>query len=61
MNKKFLKLAQQLQKQMVQMQQELEGATVEGSAGGGVVTEERLRSTFILTSERSELYYVMYF
>ena len=37
MNKKFLKQAQQLQKQMVQMQQELESATVEGSSGGGVV------------------------
>ena len=37
MNKKFLKQAQQLQKQMAQMQQELESVTVEGSAGGGVV------------------------
>lgn len=37
MNKKFLKQAQQLQKQMAQMQEELETATVEGSAGGGVV------------------------
>jgi len=37
MNKKFLKQAQQLQKQMAQMQQELESATVEGSSGGGVV------------------------
>lgn len=30
--------AQQLQKQMMKMQEELETATVEGTAGGGVVT-----------------------
>ena len=37
MNKKMLKQAQQLQKNMAKVQAELEGATVEGSAGGGVV------------------------
>ena len=37
MNKKFMKQAQQLQKQMARMQEELESATVEGSVGGGVV------------------------
>ena len=37
MNKKFLKQAQQLQKQMARVQEDLEAATVEGSAGGGVV------------------------
>jgi DNA-binding YbaB/EbfC family protein len=37
LNKKFMKQAQQLQKQMAQMQDELESATVEGSSGGGVV------------------------
>ncbi len=38
MNKKMLKQAQQLQKRMEQMQQEIEALTVEGSAGGGAVT-----------------------
>ena len=37
MNKKMIKQAQQLQKNMMKMQQELEGATVEASAGGGAV------------------------
>ena len=37
MNKKMLKQAQQLQKNMAKMQEELENATVEGSAGGGVI------------------------
>ncbi len=37
MNKNMIKQAQQLQKRMVQLQEELETATVEGSAGGGVV------------------------
>ena len=37
MNKKFLKQAQQLQRQMARVQEDLEAATVEGSAGGGVV------------------------
>ncbi len=37
MNKKMLKQAQQLQKNMAKVQSELEAATVEGSAGGGVV------------------------
>ncbi len=37
MNKRFLKQAQQLQRQMARVQEDLEAATVEGSAGGGVV------------------------
>ena len=37
MNKKFLKQAQQLQQKMAAMQEELESATIEGSAGGGAV------------------------
>ncbi|MCH8827257.1 MAG: YbaB/EbfC family nucleoid-associated protein [Chloroflexi bacterium] len=37
MNRKMMKQAQQLQKQMVKMQEELEEATVEASVGGGVV------------------------
>ena len=37
MNKKMLKQAQQLQQRMVKMQEELESATVEATAGGGVV------------------------
>ena len=37
MNKRFLKQAQQLQRQMARVQEDLESATVEGSAGGGVV------------------------
>jgi DNA-binding YbaB/EbfC family protein len=37
MNKKMVRQAQQLQKNMVKMQEELEGATVEATAGGGVV------------------------
>ena len=36
-SKKMLKQAQQLQKDMMRMQEELEGAEVESSAGGGVV------------------------
>ncbi len=38
MNRKMLKQAQELQKRMAQMQEELEERTVEASAGGGVVT-----------------------
>ena len=38
MNKKMIRQAKQLQKNMEKMQAELESATVEGSAGGGVVT-----------------------
>jgi hypothetical protein len=38
MNKKMLKQAQDLQKRMAQMQEELEERTVEASAGGGVVS-----------------------
>ena len=37
MNKKMIKQAQQLQQRMLKLQEELESATVEGSAGGGVV------------------------
>lgn len=37
MNRKMLKQAQDLQKRMAQMQEELEERTVEASAGGGVV------------------------
>ena len=37
MNKRMLKQAQQLQKNMAKMQAELESATAEGPAGGGVV------------------------
>jgi DNA-binding YbaB/EbfC family protein len=37
MNKKMIKQAQQLQKNMMKMQEELESATVESSAGGGAV------------------------
>ena len=37
MNKRMLKQAQQLQKNMLKMQQELEGATVEATVGGGAV------------------------
>ena len=38
MNKKFLQQAQQLQKQMMNIQEELESTRIEGSSGGGVVT-----------------------
>ena len=37
MNKKMMKQAQELQKQMMKLQEELESATVEATAGGGVV------------------------
>ena len=37
MNKKFLQQAQQLQKQMMTVQAELETAKIEGSSGGGAV------------------------
>ncbi len=37
MNKKFLQQAQQLQKQMMNIQTELESAKIEGSSGGGAV------------------------
>ncbi|MBM3945449.1 MAG: YbaB/EbfC family nucleoid-associated protein [SAR202 cluster bacterium] len=37
MNQKLIRQAQELQKQMMKVQQELETATTEGSAGGGVV------------------------
>ena len=36
-SKKMMKQAQQLQKNMMKVQDELEGATVESSAGGGAV------------------------
>ncbi len=38
MNKQLLRQAQQLQARMAQMEVEMESLTVEGSAGGGVVT-----------------------
>ena len=37
MNKKMMRQVQEMQKQMAKAQEELETATVEGSAGGGVV------------------------
>jgi DNA-binding YbaB/EbfC family protein len=37
-NKKMMRQAQELQKNMMKMQEELESATVESSVGGGVVT-----------------------
>jgi DNA-binding YbaB/EbfC family protein len=37
LNQKLIRQAQELQKQMLKLQQELETATVEGSAGGGAV------------------------
>ena len=37
MNKKMIKQAQQLQKNMMKMQEELESATVEATAGGGAI------------------------
>ena len=38
MNRKMMRQAQELQKRMLKLQQELEEGTVEASAGGGVVT-----------------------
>ena len=38
MNRRMMRQAQQLQKRMAQLQEELESATVEATAGGGVVT-----------------------
>ena len=38
MNKNMLKQAQQLQKQMAKVQDEIEATTVEASSGGGAVT-----------------------
>ncbi len=38
MNRKMIKQAQQLQRQMTDLQTELESATVEATSGGGVVT-----------------------
>ncbi len=37
MNRRMMRQAQQLQKRMAQLQEELESATVEATAGGGVV------------------------
>ena len=37
MNRKMMKQAQQLQKRMMEVQEELETATVESTSGGGVV------------------------
>ena len=38
MNRRMLRQAQQLQRRMAQLQEELESATVTATAGGGVVT-----------------------
>ena len=38
MNRKMMKQAQQIQKQMVKLQEELESATVTATVGGGAVT-----------------------
>ena len=38
MNRKMMKQAQQLQRRMTELQEELESATVEATSGGGVVT-----------------------
>ena len=38
MNRKMIKQAQQLQRRMAELQEELESATVEATSGGGVVT-----------------------
>ena len=38
MNRKMMQQARELQRNMAKMQEELESATVEASAGGGVVT-----------------------
>ena len=38
MNKRMLRQAQQLQQRILRLQEELESATVEATAGGGVVT-----------------------
>jgi DNA-binding YbaB/EbfC family protein len=38
MNRKMMKQAQQLQRRMTELQEELELATVEATSGGGVVT-----------------------
>lgn len=38
MNRSMIRQAQELQKRMMRVQEELESATVEASAGGGVVT-----------------------
>ena len=37
MNRKMIKQAQELQKNMARMQEELEASTVEGTSGGGMV------------------------
>ncbi len=37
MNKKMIRQAQELQQRMMKLQEDLEAATVEGSAGGGAV------------------------
>ena len=38
MNRRMMRQAQQLQRRMVELQEELESATVEATAGGGVVS-----------------------
>ena len=37
MNRQMMRQAQQIQKQMLKLQEEIENATVEATAGGGVV------------------------
>ena len=37
MNRKMMRQAQQIQKQMMKLQEEIENATVEATVGGGVV------------------------
>mgnify|MGYP000870195934 CR=1 FL=1 len=39
MNRKMIKQAQESQKNMARMQEELEASTVEGTSGGGVVKD----------------------
>jgi len=64
MNKKMIRQAQELQQRMMKLQEDLESATVEASAGGGVVKvvvsgKMRLESLEIdpevLTSEEPEM------
>ena len=38
MNKKVIKQAQELQKNMMKMQEDLESSTIEATAGGGAIT-----------------------
>ncbi len=49
MNRKMLKQAQELQKQMLKVQEEVESSSVEATSGGGVVTV-RVTGKMILES-----------